>query len=1138
MLTAVRFQLSQQSILMNLQSKILLILIPMVVLPLLGLGWIAYDRLRIIAEMSSHDQMKTMLDQVALNIESNLNTSQANVELFSSSNLIRNYMLAQEDERYGLLQLPLLKLFSSYHKTYPEYYEIRVLLPDGYEDTRYTEGVSPNATEEEKDTPYFRRLRDINAPSYSTLFWNLDNEEYAFLIAQKLMLVDTGVDDSTEVAPSLKGYLAITLRLDFIKRQVQNSRFGKAGSIFFTNEHGKILFARNDLKLPPALTNVLLSSLRKQINTETIFTLPLEQQSFLFKGKQLHPQLFVFAAVPEQELLAESHSLGWIVTGIIILAIILTISLLFSVLNYLLIRPIHQLSITSEKIGRGDLVHLKDGSSGSEEDLLQNNDELGVLARSFHKMGLAILEKMETIETYSISMEEKNETLRQMDQLKDTFLANTSHELRTPLHGIIGLTESLIDGVAGSLPQTANDNLLMIAQSSKRLANLVNDILDFSKMKNHDLQLKRKGVDVKSITDVVIAISKPLIGQKPVNLINDLPKDISLVDADEDRLEQILLNLVCNGIKFTNKGSVRVTAEVISESLISSSLSGEGGAQLLKIKIIDTGIGIPAEKLGKIFDPFEQVDGSTSRLYGGTGLGLTVTKQLVELHGGKLEVESSEGLGSAFSFTLPIKKHAIQMQPSAQAKQHQFVQVKGNKTPIFFDRVHKEEVVKKSRKDKLVIDNQNGKTILVVDDEPVNVQVLKNQLTLKGYTVLTADDGFQALDILECRAKENEPLDLILLDLMMPRMSGYEVCQKVREQFDIDTLPIVMVTARNQVVDLTNGFENGVNDYMVKPFRKEELLARVCVHIKIKDGIKATKEKERLQVDIMFRKIREKQQEQHHQAMEQKAQQLSSMNTELQAALIDLKSTQNQLVQSGKMSALGSLVAGVAHEINTPIGNGIMMSSKLKESAEEIEKLYEDGEMTRKNLADYFELTSEGNNLILSNLMRAGKLVRIFKQVDANQLEEKSFIIRVKEYLEGILVSLDPQNLTVTVNCEEPLEIDTYPLAFVQVVTNLILNSVLHGFVTGEEGHIQINVEQKESLIDLRISDDGKGISKKDLEKIFDPFFTTKRGMGMTGLGLHIVFNIITQKMKGTIRCESTEGRGTTFILQLPMFKD
>jgi len=1110
----------------------------MIVLPLLGLGWIAYERLRIIAEKNSHEQMKTMLEQVALNIDSNLNTSQANVELFSSSNLIRNYMLANEDERYGLLQLPLLKLFSSYHKTYPEYYEIRVLLSDGYEDTRYTEGVSPNVTEDENDTAYFKRLRDIDTPAYSTLFWNLDNEEYAFLIAQKLMFVDTGVDDSTEVEPSLRGYLAVTLRLDFIKHQAQNSRFGKAGFIFFTNEHGKILFDREDLKLPPVLPKALFSSLQKQINTESVLTLSLEQQSILFKGKKLHPQLFVFAAVPEQELLAESHFLGWIVTGIIILAIVLTLSLLFSVLNYLLIRPIHELSITSEKIGRGDLGHLKEGASGKEKELLQSKDELGVLARSFNEMGLAILEKMETIEAYSLSMEEKNETLRQMDQLKDTFLANTSHELRTPLHGIIGLTESLIDGAAGPLPRIANDNLVMIVSSGKRLANLVNDVLDFSKMKNHDLQLKRKAVDVRSITDVVFAISKPLIGLKPVNLINDLPKDISLVDADEERLEQVLLNLVCNGIKFTNKGSVRVTAEVISESRISASLCGGEESQWLKINICDTGIGIPAEKLEKIFDPFEQVDGSTARMYGGTGLGLTVTKQLVELHGGELEVESTEGLGSVFSLTLPIKKHAISKQSSAQVKQQQLAQTQGTKTPIFYDGEQGREVVKESTSDKLAIDNQNGKTILVVDDEPVNVQVLKNQLTLKGYTILTAQDGFQALEMLERRVEERKPIDLILLDLMMPRMSGYEVCQKVREQFDIDTLPIVMVTARNQVVDLTNGFEAGVNDYMVKPFRKEELLARVGVHIKIKDGIKAVKEKERLQVDIMFSKIREKQQEEHREVMEHKNQQLSSMNIELQTALVDLKTTQNQLVQSGKMSALGSLVAGVAHEINTPIGNGITMSSQLKVSTEEIEKLYEAGKMTREDLIDYLDLCSEGNSLILNNLMRAGKLVRIFKQVDANQLEEKSFIIRVKEYLESILISIDLNQLTLTVNCKETLEMDTYPLAFVQVVTNLILNCALHGFASEDEGHIKIDVEQQENLIDLRITDDGKGIPEKDLGKIFDPFFTTKRDKGMTGLGLHIVFNIITQKMKGTIRCESKEGLGTTFIIQLPMFKD
>ncbi|MGK5091319.1 7TM diverse intracellular signaling domain-containing protein [Deltaproteobacteria bacterium TL4] len=433
------------------------------------------------------------------------------------------------------------------------------------------------------------------------------------------------------------------------------------------------------------------------------------------------------------------------------------------------------------------------------------------------------------------------ENLKRADKLKDEFMANTSHELRTPLNGIIGLSESILDGIGGAISEIHAENLKMIIQSGKRLANLVNDILDFSKMKNHELELQLKAVDLKSVSDLVLTLARPLMGDKQLEFVNEIPETCALVHADENRLQQIMINLIGNSIKFTHAGFVKISAQQV-------------GNQML-VSVTDSGIGIPEEKHGSIFQSFEQGDGSTAREYGGTGLGLSVTQKLVELHGGKISVKSSVGKGSTFSFNLLVhlgersnetvsasKTEKLQELEKAEGIQEHFQQYTV-KTPTSNSSI--EASVTPVNEEANASASEKRSTILIVDDEPVNIQVLRNQLSLNHYDILAAQDGFRALDIL----KEHQP-DLILLDLMMPRMSGYEVCNRVREKYDAATLPIIMLTAKNQVADLVQGLQTGANDYLTKPFHKDELLARVRTHIKFKNAVENLKERERLEMEL------------------------------------------------------------------------------------------------------------------------------------------------------------------------------------------------------------------------------------------------------------------------------------------------
>ena len=432
---------------------------------------------------------------------------------------------------------------------------------------------------------------------------------------------------------------------------------------------------------------------------------------------------------------------------------------------------------------------------------------------------------------FTEELERNNEALQRLDQIKDEFLANTSHELRTPLNGMIGIAESMLDGATGQLSELQQKNLLLIAQSGHRLASLVNDILDFSKLKHKTIELQLKPVGIREIVEVVLNLSQPLIKNKKLQLINAIPTDLPTAEADENRLQQILYNLVGNAIKFTDKGRIEISATVVSShsqeldigelnvespNLQLSNLQPSTLKEQLAITVSDTGIGIPEDKLDRIFESFEQGDGSTAREYGGTGLGLAVTKKLVELHGGSIQVESTVGVGSRFTFTLTAAL--------GQSSELSSLSYSSCLLPAI-SKLNEEETIQPSRITKE--DQGQQFQIMIVDDEPVNLQVLINHLSLQNYAITQATNGIEALAMIERGFKP----DLVLLDVMMPRMTGYEVCQKLREQFPAYELPVVMLTAKNQVTDLVEGFSVGANDYLTKPISKNELLARIKTHL-------------------------------------------------------------------------------------------------------------------------------------------------------------------------------------------------------------------------------------------------------------------------------------------------------------------
>lgn len=574
-----------------------------------------------------------------------------------------------------------------------------------------------------------------------------------------------------------------------------------------SGENTKRLFARNSENFAIQKTASYLESYfvdLKQIQST-------QQLEFSLNGERQYVQVAPFQnrnldwlivlTIPESDFMAQINTsrqnVLWLSLGALGLAIAIGI---FTA--RLITQPVLRLTQASKELAEGQLDKQIDTADVIEIE------EIETLEQSFNSMATQLKNFFTTLEDQKDKLAYQNDELQRLDQLKDEFLANTSHELRTPLNGIIGIAESLLDGATGELSESTRTNLQLIVSSGRRLSNLINDILDFSKLRHQNLELQLSHIDLRSITQIVLTLSQPLASQKNLQIINAISPDIPNAEADENRLQQILYNLIGNAIKFTPSGTVEVSAQVINS---------EAG-ELLAITISDTGIGITEDKLDRIFQSFEQAEGSTAREYGGTGLGLAVTKQLVELHRGEISVKSKAGVGSQFTFTLPIAlEQAKVLEPIA------FLHGNLNSEVMALASLPKEAHFTAGNSG-----NRQFK-ILIVDDEPINRQVLINNLSLYNYALTEASNGEDALAIME----NGFIPDLILLDLMMPRMTGYEVCQKIRERFPANELPVVILTAKNQVENIIEGFVSGANDYLTKPIQKQEMLARMKTHLNL-----------------------------------------------------------------------------------------------------------------------------------------------------------------------------------------------------------------------------------------------------------------------------------------------------------------
>ena len=382
-----------------------------------------------------------------------------------------------------------------------------------------------------------------------------------------------------------------------------------------------------------------------------------------------------------------------------------------------------------------------------------------------------------------------NQELVRATRLKDEFLANMSHELRTPLNAILGMTEAVLDEIFGSINDQQRKSLQTVERSGSHLLELINDILDVAKIESGQIELDCTAISVSHLCQSSLAFIKQQALKKRIQLeISQLPTNIPDLFADERRIRQVLINLLNNAVKFTPEGG-QITLEVsqISQTLKAGDLEPQ---HFLRIAVIDTGIGIAAENIPKLFQPFIQIDSALNRQYTGTGLGLSLVKRLVELHGGNVELTSELGVGSCFAIELPA---------SPMCHTQATVTISSDPEPI-----HPQ--------------TKEAPLVLLAEDNEANILTISSYLEAKGYCIILAKDGLEAI----AAAKLHHP-DLILMDIQMPKMDGLESIKNIRLEPQLTKVPIIALTALAMTGDREKCLEAGANDYLAKPIRLRAL---------------------------------------------------------------------------------------------------------------------------------------------------------------------------------------------------------------------------------------------------------------------------------------------------------------------------
>ncbi|MBM4355183.1 MAG: response regulator [Deltaproteobacteria bacterium] len=665
-----------------------------------------------------------------------------------------------------------------------------------------------------------------------------------------------------------------------------------------------------------------------------------------------------------------------------------------------------------------------------------------------------------------------NERLKEMDRFKSQFFSNMTHELKTPLTLILAPTEAAMNGELGEFSSEQQEYFRRIFNNGLRLMKLINDLLDLARLEDSKLKLRVEEMELNEFALAVAGNIKPLAERKGIELTVEVPQGAVTVWADRDRLEQVLVNLLANAVKFTpESGRIAVRVE-------------ESGEQVL-MAVTDSGIGIPTDKLESVFDRFSQVDGTTTRKYGGTGIGLALARELTALHGGRIWAESDGFSGT--SMKVMLRKGSGHFNQAVLDRRTRAVEVsKGRREadgglPQWSARIEERKEYRYLAVDEAserrivprrdVAAGSGSARVLVVEDSKEMLQFLELQLR-SYYKVFLAEDGARGWELV----RKHNP-DLVITDYMMPEMDGKELTQLIKGTKETSHIPVVMLTAKAATDDRVAGKEAGADEYLAKPFSTSELLAVVKALLK---------------------------------ACEQQADRMTEQ----------------------RMDSMEVMAARLAHEIHNPLnyvknGAGLIRTLlerllKSKEGSEDL-KVQKDV-ATIRTLMEQVQVGTE----------RISRTVEKMKEYAREGYEKGTRGYDVDRGIEAVLQVVRPVDgavrRTVEFAPQGAGEIECVPQEFHEIVSNLVQNAL---DATPEDGLVRVEAVGEGNDVVIRVSDNGAGMDAQTIDKIFTPFFTTKEpGRGM-GMGLTIVYRLV-RKAGGRVDVRSELGAGSTFTVRLP----
>ena len=706
-------------------------------------------------------------------------------------------------------------------------------------------------------------------------------------------------------------------------------------------------------------------------------------------------------------------------------------------------------------------------------------------------------------------IEEQADKLRELDRIKTRFFSNVSHEFRTPLTLMIGPLENVLAGVYGSTNVQTSKQLDIALRNARRLLRLINQLLDLSKLEFGKMDLVVTPGNVAPLVEGVVLSFTAFAEKKDLSLSFTCPRGAIGLYFDAACLEKVLFNLLSNAVKFTNQGgSVAVSVEEGTMHL------DDDMQEAVMIHVKDTGPGIPQQHLPHIFDRFHQVDGAVANAHEGTGIGLSLVKELVELHHGTISVESEPGVGSEFIVTLPkgfshfgddvlfgewpgagmpnvsrgpMMEMAVlndedepwSEQTGDGAAGNRPVEAAAERRPSLDALVPSMAGINLQNEAELPADHLRRPIIMIVDDHPDVIEYVANALS-DQYVVLSAANGDEAL----ASARRLAP-NLIISDVMMPGMDGYTLCRHLKADESLRQIPVILLTARGAQDDRIAGLEAGSDDYMSKPFSTRELRARV-------DNLLTVRDQQR---------------------------QLAGLNAALAEKNVALREASEMKSQ---------LLNIAAHDMKNPL-NAIREFAKiLKSEIGEDSDHYDPLDLIHKSSDQMLNLVS---TLLDSSALENGQIVLEREPLNINTLA--AAVVRRNSKL----AENKGQRIELTIPPTRCL-VDADKSRLLEAMDNLVNNAVKY---SPFDKTIQIDVRRVTSGVQFRVSDDGPGLSDDDKLKLFGKFQRLSAqptgNETSTGLGLAIVKQLVDMH-GGEIFVESDRGSGSTFIIQLPILAD